>query len=135
MAININTVLMSKYALLLSKFPVEYRDKLTIYTGEELYYIYQLCVYVGKQDKNGMYTGRDLLFMSLKAKFFRYLKSELNEYRQMFRPLSPFVWLKLNKKWKNSFELWNEEQGQVVSQATSEELKTLREKFNSYKIA
>lgn len=90
------------YEKLLSRFPEEYREKLRLYTGEELFYIYKLATYKPKKIKvDGVdmgFTGSDMLFLSLKAKLFRWLKG------QEKWGVNPAVWQKLGRKFRYSFE-------------------------------
>jgi len=73
MAINSVPVSVLDHAGILTKFPEKYRDKLKLYTGEELFYVYKIMTYKATM-KNGGYNSSDILYLSLKAKMTRYLK-------------------------------------------------------------
>jgi len=74
--INGISVSKTQYDKLLSKFPEQFRDRLRVYTGEELFYVYKTCTYAPTKDKSGIYKGSDVLLMAIKAKLFRYLKGQ-----------------------------------------------------------
>jgi hypothetical protein len=66
------------YDLILSKFPEIYHLKLRVYTGEELYYLYRICIFKPKLDKDGQLSNSsDSFILSQKARCFKWLRGEL----------------------------------------------------------
>lgn len=99
MALNLESVpAMPCYEDLLDRFPEQYREKLRCYTCEELYYVYSLAIFKAKRDKNGDYKSGDILYLSLKAKLFRWLKGQ-DKYG-----LSPSIWNKLGSKFRYGYQ-------------------------------
>lgn len=90
------------YALLLSKFPEQYREKLKLYTGEELFYVYKLAIFKPKRDPEGNISASDMTYMALRAKFMRWLKGEDKH------PLYPSAWDKL-RRFRSEFQAFIEE--------------------------
>jgi hypothetical protein len=95
--INGIPVHVTDYEGLLSKFPEVYRDKLRVYTGEELFYMYKLALFNPKPAKEMGYKSGDILYMALKQKMFRWLKGE-ERYG-----IHPHAWRKLGSKFKYGF--------------------------------
>ncbi len=96
-SINVSKVTKEQHAELLSKFPQQWHIKLYQYTGEELFYFYKLCSV--KTKKNGS-DYKDMFFLSLKAKFYRYMEGQ-EKY-----PISGDAWIKLHHKFRYQFELY-----------------------------
>jgi hypothetical protein len=88
---SINTVAVSQkvYAYLMDKFDDSYYMKLSKYTGEELFYTWRLATYQTK----------DVFWLSLKAKLFRYLRDEDEKYG-----IHPTAWIKLRSRFQREFE-------------------------------
>ena len=113
-----NTVQMnpSQVEYILSKFPEEYRARLRLYTGEELFYCYRLAQYQPKM-VDGLYKSGDVFYMALKRKFFQWLKSECKQHTDdkdkvyttywlngvKVYPIEPAAWVKLGAKFRSSF--------------------------------
>lgn len=96
--INIVSISTSDYAIILSKFKPEYQEKLRLYTAQELFYVYKLCTFKPKKDKQGLMVSRDVFFAALKAKMFRYLDG-LEKY-----PIHPNAWEKIGGRFTYAFE-------------------------------
>ena len=80
---NAVAVRANDYEGLLEKFPEQYRYKLRAYTGEELYYIYRICIFKPKLEKvkgvkhEVLRNSGDGLILGLKARIFLWLKGEV----------------------------------------------------------
>ena len=97
---------------LLNLFPSFCQDKLRMYTAEELFYVYKLATYKPRLDRRSkvkeLAKPSDVLFLQLKEKLFKWLKSEIDPTTQRpFPPLSPTVWLKLGSRFKYAFKDWS----------------------------
>lgn len=92
------------YDELLSKFPIEYQAKLRRYTGQELYYIYKLCTYKPRLNRDGYVPPTSLKFLSLKAKVYRWLRGQ-EKY-----PPHPNLLHKACSAWSPGMVQWLEEQ-------------------------
>jgi hypothetical protein len=93
----INEIRISRedHAVILSRFPEAYREKLRMYTGEELYYVYRLMTFKpspGRELKSG-----DVFYLALKAKMYRFLRG------QDKHPIYPAAWAKLGSKFRFDF--------------------------------
>jgi hypothetical protein len=123
-----------QYAALLALFPASWQDKLTLYTGEELYYAYRLCLFVPYRDRiTGDIKGGDVTFASLRAKLVRYLKGiSHDEYGRMPQPIWPDAWIKLGRRWAKDF---NEEYIFTQPVVEQNELTKLKDNMNAKRIA
>ena len=123
----------TQYKALLELFPEAWRDKLRLYTGEELYYAYRLCLFQPRRDRvTGDHRSGDITFASLRAKLVRYLKGTLDEYNRQPQPIYPNAWAKLGRKWMYDF---NEEYIFTQPIAEKTELDRLSDSVNSKRIA
>src|SRR5437899_2278788 len=86
-----------RYQYLLGKFPEKYRHKLTMYTCEELYYVYRLALFELKPRRDGFYNASDTFYTSLRAHLFRWLRGEVHNFNPV-RPIAPMAWVKLASK-------------------------------------
>jgi hypothetical protein len=117
----INDIKMSvtKYESLLGLFPEAWRDKLRIYTGEELFYCYKLCKFKpGKAlDRDecvehgtryckacAFHKTGDITYAAIRMKLIRYLKGTLDEYSRPSKPVAPDAWAKLGRKFRWAYE-------------------------------
>lgn len=95
---TINVLAMSPfdYEWLLTKFAFPYREKLRMYTGQELYYVYKICTYKPK-DKASLQSF-DLFILQLKAKTMRWLKG-MDRFG-----VHPGGLEKIGKRWSGDYE-------------------------------
>lgn len=114
-----------KYVTLLNKFPIQYRDKLRLYTAQELFYVYKALTIKPKVNKYGEYRAVDLFVLTLRQRIIRWLKDD------SVHPIYPSAWTKLGAKWGFHFVEWVNE----PDLATSEQIDSLRDVFNSKHVA
>lgn len=112
---NVQAMASQFYEELLELFPEQYRDKLRIYTCEELYYVYRLAIFrprrvaksigEGKAESGRLYLetehrafrSADVPYLALRAKLFRWLKG------QEKHPIYPSAWNKLGSRFRTGF--------------------------------
>jgi hypothetical protein len=123
---HIPTIRPSQFESLLSKFPEMYRDKLRLYTGEELFYVYKLLTFDSSPDSKGDWKSKDLFYLGLKAKVIKWLKGEKDEYGRLYQPLYPSAWAKLTR-----FKSLYIEYVGTYEAPTRDSLDALREKMNA----
>jgi hypothetical protein len=95
----------SQHTALLSLFPEAWQPKLLLYTGEELYYAYRLCMFKPVRDKvTGDHRSGDITLSMLRMKLLNYLKGiSYDEYGREAKPIAPSAWLKLGRRWQHDF--------------------------------
>lgn len=96
-SLNTSEVSVYEYADLLEAFPEAYRDKLRLYTGEELFYVYKFMTLKPKRLPDGSIAPRDILALTIKAKLYRWLRG------QDKHPVYPQAWAKLGSRFKHEF--------------------------------
>lgn len=126
-----------QHLALLALFPEAWQEKLKLYTGEELYYAYRLCMFDPKRDKiTGDFRGGDITFLSIKAKLKAWLKGEHRPgaygIMREAMPIAPQAWAKLGRKWALDF---SEEYVFTQPIADKEALDKLASTFNSKRVA
>lgn len=104
MATNYMEFPVSIYNKLLARFPEEHQEKLRMYTGQELFYIYKLCKYEAKKEADGSLREADWKFLALKAKMFAWLKGQVK------RPISGTFITKACSAWNRAMTSFVEEE-------------------------
>lgn len=97
-ATNTLEVSVYEYADLLDLFPEQYRDKLRLYTAEELFYAYKIMTIKPVRQPDGSLAPRDILALTIKAKLYRWLRG------QDRHPVYPAAWAKLGARFRREFE-------------------------------
>jgi hypothetical protein len=127
-----------QYEALINLFPEAYRERLRVYTGEELYYAYRIALYEGRRNRMTKdYSSGDVFYLGLKTKLFRYLKGiktpgAYGIMREQ-QPISPAAFLKIGSKFRADFnEVYGFEDAPKVS---AEALDTLKNSINSKRVA
>lgn len=135
--VNSLPVSLRQHQELLSLFPEAWMDKLRMYTGEELFYCYKLCMFEAKRDRitNDFKSG-DLFYASLKAKLKAYLKGEKRPgaYGVMLsaNPIAGTAWIKLGRKWAREYNAEYIFDQPIAEQA---EIVKLAEQVNNRRLA
>ena len=131
--VNIIKMSQAKYAQLLALFPAAWHEKLKLYTGEELYYAYRLCLFRPTRNDNGDFNSGDVTFLAIRSKLLRYLKGiSYDEYGRAPQPIPPTAWTKLGRRWSKDF---SEEYVYTEPVATQDALDTLMGAINAKRIA
>lgn len=123
MSINVVPVKGSDYNGLLTKFPEQYREKLRLYTGEELFYIYKLATYKPRIVAGTISNGSDAFFNGLKFKLFRWLKGD-QKYG-----VHPSAWLKLGSRFRGQFHEF------VIDSLTIDMIDNLTKSVNAKRVS
>lgn len=97
MSINTVEVSVYEYSDLLDCFPEAYREKLRLYTTEELFYVYKIMTLKPKRLPDGSLAPRDILALTIKSKLYRWLRG------QDRHPVYPQAWAKLGSRFKAEF--------------------------------
>ena len=97
MAINTSSVDLGMYEELLMKFNPAYHERLAMYTCEELYYVYRICTFKAKPNKDGMYATSDITYLALKRKLMSYLQGK--EKHSIY----PNAFDKLGKRFRSQY--------------------------------
>lgn len=135
--VNSLPVSVRQHQELLMLFPEAWQAKLRLYTGEELFYCYKLCMFDAKRDKiTHDFKGGDLFFATLKVKLKAYLKGlkRPGAYGVMIeaQPINPNAWLKLGRKWAKEYNAEYVFDQPVAEQA---EIAKLKDSLNNRRIA
>lgn len=141
-----------KYNEFLNLFPSAWHERLRVYTGEELFYVYKICRFKpGKSidsdpcvshDKSyckdcGIFKSGDLTIASIRAKTLRYLRGGLDEWSRPLRPVPmPLALGKLGRRFKQAFESEIESMlDSLADQAKVEAIDRLIKQTNGQRIA
>jgi hypothetical protein len=143
------TVSQAKYMELLNLFPKDWQEKLRLYTAEELFYVYKLCKFkpslqfekglcqahgIAYCKKCAMFKSSDLTYAGIRVKLLRYLKGELNEWKQPLKPVPiPASLGKLGRRFSGE---WSEELlNEPVVMADLEAIDKLKQSWNTKRVA
>ena len=127
----------AQYDSILKLFPESWVDKLRLYTGEELYYAYRLCLFKPYKNRiTGDIKSSDVLFLALRTKLIAWLKGERRAdsigILKDVQPIYPQAWAKLGRRWASDFV-----EEYIFTQPAIEqsEIDRLKEHFNNQRVA
>lgn len=125
-------IYVSQFNKILDKFPIQYRDKLRMYTLQELFYIYKIATFQLQADKNGDTKVGHVFICSIKRQLFSWLKGELTTTMRAPRPVAPGALDKIGKMFKKEWNAYVTALEMSIPQellATKEAIETLKQHF------